>query len=142
MAVNLHDANNLSQVLTMLNQSDTKTIKKGEKLLKTFVADPSSVMPLIEQIRGNPDESCRLQASLMLKKKGNYPLSSPQVFIFIFIFIFTSIHQYRTPLYYLASIFICTYLMYMFQCSQKTFQELFVIRSRSTQKCTSSNGIR
>ena len=123
MAVNLHDANNLSQVLTMLNQSDTKTIKKGEKLLKTFVADPSSVMPLIEQIRGNHDESCRLQAALMLKKKGNYPLFSPQVFIFIF----TSIHQYRALLYYFASIFICTYLMYMFQCSQKTLQKLLVI---------------
>ena len=68
--MNLHDANTLANVLLMLQQGDTKTIKKGEKILKPFVASEGSVMPLINQIRSNTDEGSRIQAALMLKKKS------------------------------------------------------------------------
>ena len=60
----------LAKVLEMLSTGDTKTIKKGEKLLKSFMSNENCVMPLIEQIRGNSNEASRAHAALMLKKKS------------------------------------------------------------------------
>ena len=84
--LNLMDPSALSNVLQMLNQGDTKTIKKGEKIMKSFVSSENSVMPLIEQIRGNTDESCRMQAALMLKKKSKYhKIVLSYVFVYYYI---------------------------------------------------------
>lgn len=70
--INLMDPTALAGVLEMLSTGDTKTIKKGEKMMKSFVSSENSVMPLIEQISGNSNEASRTHAALMLKKKSKY----------------------------------------------------------------------
>lgn len=67
--MDLFNPTNLQGVLEMLKESDTAKIKAAEKLLKPFVKEPGSIQALLQQIQGNPDEACRLQAALLLKKK-------------------------------------------------------------------------
>src|SRR4051812_14694153 len=76
----LSDPTRLSIVLTMLSANDTSTVKKGEKLLKPFLKQPSCILHILNQIRNSPDTSIRHHASLLLKKKlgGFYSKFSAQ----------------------------------------------------------------
>lgn len=63
------DPNALTRTLTMLSQPETLVVRQGEKILKPFLKQTSCILPLINQIRSNPDESVRHHAALLLKKR-------------------------------------------------------------------------
>ena len=66
--VDLSNPTTLSQVLKVLQESDTERIRQAEKVLKPFAKNAGCVGPLLQQIQGNPDEAVRLQAALLLKR--------------------------------------------------------------------------
>ena len=45
-----------------------ESIKQAEIALKSFSKDPNCINAFVNQITSNPDEACRLQAALQLKK--------------------------------------------------------------------------
>jgi hypothetical protein len=61
----------LSQILEMLSQPDTETVKQGEKILKPFLKQSTCILALINQIRSSTKEAIRHHASLLLKKKAS-----------------------------------------------------------------------
>ena len=67
--VDLNNPANLLQVLAMLSNNDTNTIKKAEKALKPFLKQPSSAVNLIQVLASCPDVAIRHHAALLLKKK-------------------------------------------------------------------------
>lgn len=64
-----NDPAQLSAVLTLLNANDSKTIKRGEKLLKPFTKTKNCVIPLLNQLQLSQDVSVRHHAALLLKSK-------------------------------------------------------------------------
>jgi predicted site-specific integrase-resolvase len=82
MSANLaSDPNALTRTLTMLSQPETAVVRQGEKLLKPFLKQTSCILPLINQIRSNPDEAVRHHAALLLKRRISVlygKLSAPQ----------------------------------------------------------------
>jgi predicted site-specific integrase-resolvase len=70
MSANLaSDPTALTRTLTMLSQPETAVVRQGEKILKPFLKLTSCILPLINQIRSNPDESVRHHAALILKRR-------------------------------------------------------------------------
>jgi hypothetical protein len=70
MSANLvSDPNALTRTLTMLSQPETAVVRQGEKILKPFLKLTTCILPLINQIRSNPDESVRHHAALLLKRR-------------------------------------------------------------------------
>jgi len=63
------DPEQLAAVLSMLCVSDTIQIKQGEKMLKPFLKKPECILALIHQIQTSQNESIRLHAALLMKKK-------------------------------------------------------------------------
>lgn len=59
----------LSTILTMLSQDDTKVVKQGEEHLKPFLKHPACISQLFAQLVGSPDVQIRHHAALLLKKK-------------------------------------------------------------------------
>jgi len=59
----------LSTVLTMLSQADTKIVKEGEEHLKAFLKHPACIAQLFTQLTGSPEVEVRHHAALLLKKK-------------------------------------------------------------------------
>ena len=64
----LNIPDHLSQVLQMLSANSTEIVKQGEKLLKQFNKNPACLSAYLTQIVNRPDDVCRHQAALMLKK--------------------------------------------------------------------------
>lgn len=69
----------LSQVLAMLSESNTETIKQGEKLLKPFLKNPQCLADLFHQVQSSPDARIRHHAALLMKKKSNLYKKVPGV---------------------------------------------------------------
>eukprot|EP01039_Chlorochromonas_danica_P008516 gene8516-9389_t len=68
----IQNMNDLLTALSMLIANDSKTIKKGEKLLKAFLKVPANASYLILVLRNqqqNSDVAIRHHAALLLKKK-------------------------------------------------------------------------
>lgn len=63
------DPAQLTAVLEMLCLSDTAQIKRGEKMLKPFLKNPGCILALVHQVQTSQNESVRLHAALLTKKR-------------------------------------------------------------------------
>jgi hypothetical protein len=67
--IDLTNPHNLSSVLELLSANDTETVKKGEKMLKSYLKKQISITGLIYQLENSQNVSVRHHAALLLKKK-------------------------------------------------------------------------